>query len=329
MARAKPKIAGFDGWNGIIMWSRLKQRFPAAWQILAALLIGAAGLGGAAAGHGLIRQYLYFFAWYPYLLFLDGLLDALGGGSWLRRRGREFCRLCFWSVTVWLVFEAANLVLQNWGYVGLTSARWLRWAGYALAFATVLPGVLLTAQALEALGAWQGARGRPRRLRFAWEPASLLAGTACLVLTLAYPGGAFPLIWVAFFLLLDPFCELLGGDSLVARFLAGESREHLCLLTSGLICGLWWEFWNSLASAKWVYTLPVLNFWKVFEMPVLGYLGFLPFALEAAVMYNFLKVLEERLLTTPRRRRRAYLIQVAFWLLMFAALDAWTVISYQ
>jgi hypothetical protein len=34
-------------------------------------------------------------------------------------------------------------------------------------------------------------------------------------------------------------------------------------------------------------------------------------------------------LVTSRRCRYAVLIQLAFWLVMFAAMDAWTVISYQ
>ena len=311
------------------MVNRFHFQFPASAEILLALALWGAGLWGVAAGHACILQNLYFFAWYPYILFLDGLLGRLRGRAWLRHRPGAFLRLGLWSVTVWFIFEAANLVLKNWAYVGLTAAWWLRWPGYVLAFATVLPGILLTAQVLEALGAWGGVRGRPLGAGLAWQPLSLLLGTASLVLPLAFPRYAFPLVWVAFFFLLDPFSALLGGDSLIARFLAGERRQHLCLLAAGLICGLWWEFWNSLATAKWVYTLPVLNFCKIFEMPVLGYLGFLPFALEAAVMYNFAKALEARVLTTPARRRRAWLVQGAFWLLMAAALDAWTVISYQ
>jgi hypothetical protein len=308
---------------------RVHTRLPATLEILLALALLAGGLWGAAAGNGFIRQFLYFFAWYPYLLFLDGLLWQLQGRSWLWQRSREFAAMCFWSTTVWLVFEAANLVLKNWAYVGLTPTWWVRWGGYALAFATVLPGVLLTAQVLETLGAFKGVRGRPWRPGLAWQPAALLVGIAFLILPLAWPRYAFPLVWGAFFFLLDPFCDLLGGDSLIARFLAGKRREHLCLVSAGGLCGLWWEAWNSLATAKWVYTLPVLNFWKIFEMPLLGYLGFLPFALEAAVMYNFIKVLDDRVLTTPGLRRRAYLIQVVFWVVMFAALDAWTVVSYQ
>jgi hypothetical protein len=46
-------------------------------------------------------------------------------------------------------------------------------------------------------------------------------------------------------------------------------------------------------------------------------------------MYNFLIALDNRVLTTPKRRRHAMLIQAAFWLVMFAAMDAVTVISYQ
>jgi len=286
------------------------------------------GLWGIISGQKALLQYLYFFAWYPYIVFLDGLLFRLQGQSWLLNQPRALLQMFFWSISVWLIFEALNLVLKNWGYVAVVPIGWVRWGGYLLAFATVLPGVLLTAQVLDALGAFQGLKARPFTLG-AWQPASLLVGTAFLVLPLVFPRYAFPLVWGAFFFLLDPFCELLGGDSLIVRFVQGERREHLCLLAAGLICGLWWESWNYFAITRWVYTLPVLNFGKVFEMPFLGYLGFPPFALEAAVMYNFLRVLDERVLTTPKRRRNALLVHGAFWLVMFAAMDACTVISYQ
>lgn len=46
-------------------------------------------------------------------------------------------------------------------------------------------------------------------------------------------------------------------------------------------------------------------------------------------MYNFMKVLDERVLVTRRRCGYALVIQLGFWLAMFAAIDAWTVISYQ
>ena len=61
-------------------------------------------------------------------------------------------------------------------------------------------------------------------------------------------------------------------------------------------------------------------------MPVLGYLGFPPFAVECAVMYNFLVMVEDRWLT-PRAQQRCWLGQLLFWVIMFAALDRWTVLA--
>lgn len=306
----------------------LNRRNLAILEIAMAAVLWAVALWGVAVGQEDILEWLFYLAWYPYIGFLDGMLFLLTGESWLLNRPGELLRMCFWSVTVWVVFEAFNLVVGNWGYVGVAASWWVRWPGYALAFATVLPGVLLTAEALAALGAWKAVRGRPRPLG-AWQPFSLLFGTALLVLPLGYPHYAFPLIWLAFIFLLDPFCEMLGGESLISRFAGGERQEVLCLLGAGLVCGLWWELWNYPSTTKWVYTLPVLNSWKVFEMPVLGYLGFFPFALECAVMYNFFKALEEKVLITPRRRWLSYLAHGVFWLLMFVALDAWTVISFR
>jgi hypothetical protein len=119
-----------------------------------------------------------------------------------------------------------------------------------------LPGCL-TAQVIDTLG--------PGVLSPALQPGKL-ATVICCRRRHADPAlGLSPLrllIWGLFFLL-DPSAS---KWNLYPRFIQGR-REHLCLLTAGLLCGLWWEAWNYPAAAKWVYTLPVLNFARVFEMP--------------------------------------------------------------
>jgi hypothetical protein len=299
----------------------------AASQIILAIVIWFIAIWGRLLGAEPFVTWLYFFAWWPLVLFLDGLLGRLTGKSLLWQRPWDFLRMIFFSVTVWLVFEVFNLWLLNWRYAGVEPRIWLRWPGYALAFATVLPGVLLAAQALAALGVGASLKGRERRLE-SWQPVFLLLGVACLVLPFLAPRYAFALIWGSCFFLFDPLLDLLTGDSLTRRWLAGERQQHLCLLLAGLACGIWWEMWNYPSAAKWVYTLPVLNFGKIFEMPVLGFLGFLPFALECWVMNEFLKLVNSKLAGTPFRRF-FYLGQVAFWLIMFWALDARTVMSFQ
>ena len=55
-------------------------------------------------------------------------------------------------------------------------------------------------------------------------------------------------------------------------------------MTAALVCGFFWELWNWQSVAKWVYTVPGVQRWHVFEMPLLGYAGYLPFGLECLMI---------------------------------------------
>ena len=67
--------------------------------------------------------------------------------------------------------------------------------------------------------------------------------------------------------------------------------RRAALLAGGGVCGLLWEFWNYWAATKWSYTVPYLGDIKIFEMPVLGYFGFPPFAVECWAIYIFCRSL--------------------------------------
>jgi len=49
---------------------------------------------------------------------------------------------------------------------------------------------------------------------------------------------------------------------------------------AGLMCGFFWEMWNYFSYAKWKYNIPFVHVYEIFEMPVLGYAGYIPFGLE-------------------------------------------------
>jgi len=92
-------------------------------------------------------------------------------------------------------------------------------------------------------------------------------------------------VWIGFIFLLDPINNQLGLPSLIDDFRQGRRSHFYALLLSGFVCGWLWEFWNYWAAAKWQYTFPMFQQWKIFEMPIPGYLGFFPFALECFAMY--------------------------------------------
>jgi hypothetical protein len=103
-----------------------------------------------------------------------------------------------------------------------------------------------------------------------------------------------PLVWAGWVLLLEPLNYRHGRPSWLADLAKGDVSRLLGLLSSGAICGVLWEFWNYWAATRWTYAVPYLGGIKVFEMPVLGYLGFPPFALEAFAMYQWLRGLLDR-----------------------------------
>jgi len=98
-----------------------------------------------------------------------------------------------------------------------------------------------------------------------------------------------PLVWVGWALLLEPLNYRRGWPSWLADIGRGDASRLLALLASGAVCGALWEFWNYWAAARWTYTVPYLGGIRIFEMPMLGYLGFLPFALEVYAMYHWLR----------------------------------------
>ena len=244
------------------------------------------------------------FAWTGYILFLDGIVYRLRGSSWLTDSRREFVFLCVVSIPLWVVFEGYNLLITNWSYVNLPENLFVRYFGFAWAFATVLPGIFQTAELLAAVRGSRlpvpdsGPSTEDDRLSLV-DYGSLGIGAAMLVLPIVWPSPylAAP-VFLGFIFLLDPINARAHDQSLRRDIRRGTYGRVINLLVAGFICGGLWEFWNFWSRAKWIYTVPILGDIKIFEMPVLGYFGFPPFALECFTMYIFTR----RLLWRGRRR---------------------------
>ena len=70
---------------------------------------------------------------------------------------------------------------------------------------------------------------------------------------------------------------------------SGDCSRVAALVVAGISCGFLWEFWNYWAIAKWHYHIPISFVGpRLFEMPLLGYLGFIPFAFECFALQEFL-----------------------------------------
>ncbi len=232
--------------------------------------------------------WFYVFAWWGWIALADGVVHLRTGGSLLLSRPRALLLLLPWSVAFWLFFETANFVLENWYYVEVPEVRLERLLGISISFATVLPGVIETADLLAAFGIPRLAAGRTFRPGQRFLANMMLAGAACLVLPLLFPEVAYPLIWGATVLMLEPLLCRLGARSHLTLLARGDRTVLVRYLLAGAICGLLWEFWNYWSAAKWIYTVPFFEELKLFEMPVAGFLGFPPFAIGCYTFARFL-----------------------------------------
>ena len=261
---------------------------------------------------------IYCFLWWPYIFAADFAVCKLRGASLLRDRPKEFLFLQVWSVPLWMLFEEVKLRIQNWYYV---MAPWsFSWGMLflLLAFGTVLPGIFETMELMvgliEKLSPGGRIAGRPFTLNQWNVRIQGGIGALMLVLLLAFPEDCFCLAWGFAFFLTEPICywrrrteKCQVGKSLLGQLAAGDNTRLVALLVAGLICGGLWEAWNVTARTKWIYSVPFFDELKLGEMPVLGFLGFPPFALECYALVNFLSLLRGGRhweLTVPENRER-------------------------
>src|SRR5512147_503009 len=147
-------------------------------------------------------SWFYCFAWWSYIFIIDAVIHRLKGNSLIVNRTREFLFTIPWSIFIWLIFEAANLSLQNWYYINLPRSTAERWLGYAVAYGTVLPGMFETAELLESLGLFRKFAIRKTALSPGGHFVLMLLGIFCLASSVLVPEYLFPLIWVGFIFLL-------------------------------------------------------------------------------------------------------------------------------
>ena len=243
--------------------------------------------------------------WIAYLILLEGLLTWLNGASPLRRRPHHFLLLCLASIFIWGVFDMINfnLGMRAWIYIGMPGTPGIpgdfgdRAFGYFLAFATVVPGMMLSGQVLLDLKLFDWARSTARdgfRMPHWGLWISLLAGAAMLasVILIATPVTNY-VLWTSLVFLLDPINYWLGRPSMFRDWERGWYGRTLAAFAGGLICGFLWEFWNYWALTKWTYHLPFLGSaeqYRYFEMPLPGLLGFIPFGIECWIMWQMIRI---------------------------------------
>lgn len=234
-------------------------------------------------------DYYFLIVWIGYILFIDALVYKISRSSYLYNQRGRLLLLFALSAVVWWAYEFLNVYVGNWSYNSL--AGWDALVGTlrkSLYFSTVIPAVFETAELFKGLHVFDRFKLKHGH-KISKHTIYLLVATGvlCLFLPLLWPTYFYPLIWLCFFLLLDPINYMHKEPSLLEHLHDRNLVIPLLVGVAGLVCGFFWELWNFFAVTKWYYAIPYLGFLKVFEMPLLGYLGYIPFAWSLYAVYHF------------------------------------------
>jgi len=237
---------------------------------------------------GLRSHWAFFPLWLGYCLTVDALVYFRKGTSLLKRNGWAYVRLFIISAPAWWLFELFNVRLHNWTYVGKEFFTDTQYALLStLSFSTVIPAVFGSA---ELAGTFKWIQRFNRGPAISQSGKSLLSffltGCIMLALLLIFPDYFFPLVWISVFFILEPVNVLLKNRSLTHYTAKRDWRPVISLWVGCLMCGFFWEMWNFYSYPKWIYHLPIADFLHVFEMPVLGYSGYIPFSMELFALYH-------------------------------------------
>ncbi|GAC1445612.1 MAG: hypothetical protein NVSMB52_07340 [Chloroflexota bacterium] len=236
-----------------------------------------------------VSDFYFPLAWLGYALCLDvGIYFQTGESFWTSRR-KIFFAMFPLSAAFWWLFEFFNSIVHNWVYIGAGRYTGVGFVAFAtLDFSFVLLAVWNSAQAVSGLLPKASVRlpstqKTPTRLLLS----AFALGLVCLFLPFLDPEVFFGSIWLSVFLVLDPINAWLGRPSMVDAMWQRNWRLPLSFALGTLMCGFFWEAWNFWALPKWIYHIPHVGYFHIFEMPLLGWGGYLPFGLELFAMTNF------------------------------------------
>ncbi|MCG6892328.1 MAG: hypothetical protein LJE65_01880 [Desulfobacteraceae bacterium] len=266
-SRAEPRLFPWWGWAGVgsaaVAWVLAWSRFP--W-------------------FSALQPHTFTGLWLSYIVVVNALAHRSSGKCLLTHRTGLLAALFPVSAAFWWFFEFLNRFVQNWYYSGSRYGPWMYFALATLSFSTVLPAVAST---------WDWIRHRPRLDRafghfvpiaiarprlLCW--AVLAAAGAGLWGIGIWPDLLFPLLWVSPLLIVVSVQALFRQRHVFSDLARGDWRVVVSSAVAALVCGLFWEMWNYHSLARWQYSVPYVERFTIFEMPLLGFAGYLPFGLE-------------------------------------------------
>ncbi len=237
------------------------------------------------------QAHTFFPLWVFLILSVNGLCFYRSRTCPLMQPG--FLLLFPVSALFWWVFEYLNRFVGNWIYTAAEYPPLEYFILATLSFSTVLPAVESVKEYLLTFD-WIKTRFKNSR---PIKGLSARAGGLFLILSSMpvlfflglFPDLLFPFVWISPLGIILGFLVLLKKKHIFWGAASGDYTMVAAYALSALVCGFFWEMFNMYSLARWEYRVPLVQAFHIFEMPLLGYAGYLPFGLECGVIIGLVK----------------------------------------
>ena len=254
---------------------------------------------------GDLVYYAFTPLWWGFILALDGLVYRRSGGySLLAARPKTLLISVVVSLVGWFYFEYFDyFALGNWYYPNSTMPELSHTSVvllYLTAYTTVWPAIFEWYTLLNTFPCLASRYSNGPKVAL---PGGLLfwGGFFLIFIVVFFP---YPLFWVMWIGPLAIFSGQLIRKGIWNPFTAmaeGNWGPALLMALSAMFNGFFWELWNwgSAHPAQpvtnpnyWMYDIPYVNVIHIFaEMPLLGYMGYMPFGILAWAIFIWLGAL--------------------------------------
>ncbi len=234
------------------------------------------------------QPHTFFPLWLCWIICVNALTYRASGQCLMLKSPFRFSALFFASTGFWWIFEYLNRFVGNWYYSGTRYSAGTYFVLATLSFSTVLPAVeSMKDYLLTFPGFSDGFKDMPCLKPLEYSRAGVcLAGISSLLLLLTsvFPDRLFFLIWVCPFFIFLGCLIFFGKPHAFDGVKKGDYTLVAAYASASLVCGFFWEMFNFYSLAKWQYSIPYVQVLHLFEMPILGYAGYLPFGIECGLI---------------------------------------------
>jgi hypothetical protein len=239
-------------------------------------------------GFARFQPHTFFPVWICWIVSVNALVHRSQNQCPLLASPLKFLRLFIVSALFWWVFEYLNRFVGNWYYSASQYRPWRYFLLATLSFSTVLPAVETTKAYLLTFDRFKNGFAHCRPVPYLnskpFAICLMICSCVCLCLMAMFPDALFPLVWVCPLLVLLGYRILFSRRHILYGVVSGDFTMVVAYASAALVCGFFWEMFNMYSLARWQYTIPYVDVLHLFEMPLLGYAGYLPFGLECAVV---------------------------------------------